>query len=388
MCITGLSEVFELSVQMGIRRYALTRTDWAMGYLDVRDVHTDRLAEALAWKPDGILMVARASQVEELLNLPEVFTVVIDRHHEPFPGVSCVEVDNRAIGRRAAAYFLKKRFEHLAVVTSPQNPSYSAQRAEGFTEALVSQGIQPHTFQIRQVSGRPWFQHPALGAWLEALPKPVGIYGVQDLVAQRIQEQCRTLNLHIPSEVSVLGTDNHPLLCEAFRPFLSSVPVPLEACGFRAAELLNELLDRRAAGERPGPVRERIEPGEVVERESTSLRAIPDPAVAKAAEYLHNEVLQGGTIAEAARIAGINRRSLERGFQRHLGMSPGEYMNEVKADHAKRLLAETDMRISEVAEACGMVQDHFATFFRKITGMTASAYRRRRTYLRSAYREG
>lgn len=115
----------------------------------------------------------------------------------------------------------------------------------------------------------------------------------------------------------------------------------------------------------------------VEERQSTSLRAIPDPAVARAAEYLHDHALTGGTIAEAARVAGINRRSMERGFQLHLGVSPGEYIKEVKTDHAKRLLIGTELRMAEVAEACGMVQDHFSTFFKTSIGMTPSGYRRK-----------
>jgi LacI family transcriptional regulator len=377
MCITGLSQYYELDVLMGIRRFALNRPDWEMGYVDADAAHGEPLREVLAWKPDGILIVTQSTRVPELLRLKDVPTVIIDRHHDHPPGVSRIEVDDEAVGRRAAEYFLKNRFSHLAVAVSPQNPLYSSLRADGFAKALAARRITPHTFQVQQISGRPWFHQPELNAWLESLPKPVGIYCVQDMVAQRILEQCRELGLHIPSEVSVLGTDNHRLLCEAFRPFLSSIPQPLEACGFRAAELLQELLEYRAAGKTAPVVCERIAPGDVVERQSTSLRAIADPAIAKAANYLHDHLLQGGSIDEAVRVAGINRRSLERGFQRHLGVTPGQYMNEVKIDHAKRLLTETELRMSEVAEACGMVQEHFATFFRKQTGQTPSAYRRK-----------
>jgi LacI family transcriptional regulator len=347
-----------------------------MGYLDGQEGRPHNLAEALSWKPDGFLIVTRPGSVKDFLAHPEIPCVIIDRHHESPPGSSRVEIDDRAIGRRAAEYFLKQRFTHLAVVISPDHPLHSVHRQQGFTEALAEQGLHPSVFQAKHFAGKPWFHNPEMNDWLEALPKPVGIYGVKDAIAQRVQEQCQELNLHIPSEVSVLGTGNHPLLCEMFRPFLSSVPVPLEAAGFRAAALLDELMDHKAAG-RPLPVIcDSIPPGLVVERQSTTLRAIPDPAIARAAEYLHDQALKGGTITEAARIAGINRRSLERKFKQHLGSTPGEYLNEVKTDHAKRLLTETELHMSEIAEACGMVQDHFSTFFKKSTGITPSAYRR------------
>jgi transcriptional regulator GlxA family with amidase domain len=75
-------------------------------------------------------------------------------------------------------------------------------------------------------------------------------------------------------------------------------------------------------------------------------------------------------------VAGINRRALERGFRRFLGVSPGQYMTEVKLDHARKLLSQTDLRMWEIAEACQMTQDHFSYLFRTTTGQTPSAYRR------------
>jgi transcriptional regulator GlxA family with amidase domain len=53
-------------------------------------------------------------------------------------------------------------------------------------------------------------------------------------------------------------------------------------------------------------------------------------------------------------------------------------MNEVKLDHAKRLLRESELRMWEIAEACLMTQEHFATFFRKNANISPSAYRRKR----------
>ncbi|MGA0332983.1 MAG: helix-turn-helix domain-containing protein [Kiritimatiellia bacterium] len=214
--------------------------------------------------------------------------------------------------------------------------------------------------------------------WLRELPKPVAVYCVQDLVALRIMEQCRSLEIRVPTEVSLLGTDNHRVLCRSLRPFLSSIPQLLENAGFEAAELLAEQLNLRAAGVKPDPVSKVIEPGEVVVRQSSSLKAIPDPAIAKAVNFIHDHALSGASIAEAAREGGLNRRAMERGFQRHLGVTPGQYIHEVKLDHAKRLLRETDLRMWEIADSCLMTQEYFANFFRRSVGMSPSAYRRKR----------
>jgi LacI family transcriptional regulator len=376
ICTPGLSGFSESQVQMGINRFAITRQDWQLGYLDIRSADDAEIDEALGWRPHGILAVSRPEQIPEIFGCREAVVVHVDLHMSRPEGVSRVEMNNRLVGRRAAEYFLRNRFEQFGFVTSPKHPQFSREREQGFTEALEEKGLTPQRFQLHHSSGKPWYSSPELNEWLKKLPKPVAIYCVQDLVAQRVMEQCRPLGIRVPAEVSLLGTDNHRVLCKSFRPYLSSIPQSLELMGFRAAELLAEQIEMRSTGGVPEPVCRVVDPGEVVERQSTSLRAIPDPAIAAAANYLHDHALKDGTIAQAAREGGLNRRAMERGFKKHLGVTPGQYMNEVRLDHAKRLLRETDLRMAEIAEACRMTQEYFAAFFRKTTGQPPSDYRR------------
>lgn len=376
VCSTALSAYLEDTVQMGIRRFALGRPDWQLGHLHAEETDDNHVRDVLRWNPDGILIVARPSQVPKLMVPKECPAMVVDLYHEHVPKISRVEVDDTAIGRRAAEFFLRNRFEHFGLIVWPGNPPFSRLRSEGFAHRLKSAGKTCVTFETSYTCMQPWHRNPDLETWLQELPKPVALYCVNDLTAMRIQEHCARLKIRIPSEASVLGTDNNLFLCESVRPLISSIPQPLELTGFRAAELLAEQIQVRDDGGNPYVIHEEIQPGEVVERQSTSLRALPDPAVARAANYLHDHVLRGGTIARAAREAGLNRRALERGFKRHLGITPGEYVREVKIEHAKRLLSSTDLRMSDIAGACLMSQEHFSTFFKSSTGQSPSQYRR------------
>lgn len=63
-------------------------------------------------------------------------------------------------------------------------------------------------------------------------------------------------------------------------------------------------------------------------------------------------------------------------FQRTYGVSPSEYLTEIRLRHAKRLMRENpNMLIREVAELVGFKnQHHFSRIFKKAEGMSPSSY--------------
>jgi LacI family transcriptional regulator len=338
------------------------------------------VSEALKWKPHGIFVVQRPEKVPDLMKIRGVPLVLVDQFHDHPRGISRIEIDNEGVGRNAARYFLQNYFEHFAVVLWPGNPGFSAYRERGFTKELHRNKFDVSSFEVEHFSEQPWHENPQLDRWLQQLPKPVAVYCVQDMIAQRILERCRGLGIRVPTEVSVLGTDNSPLICESNRPFISSMPQPLEQAGFEAAAMLEKKMKLKAAG-KPFPVTHKLIPvGDAVERQSSSLRAIPDPNIAQAADLLRNLIIQGGTISDAAREVGITRRTLERGFMKYMGVTPGVYVRGLKIAHAKKLLVETDLRMWEIAKACRMTQEHFTMFFREEAGVTPSTYRRTRKH--------
>ena len=59
------------------------------------------------------------------------------------------------------------------------------------------------------------------------------------------------------------------------------------------------------------------------------------------------------TIAELAQRVAVTRRQLERLFSTHLGMPPTRFYLGLRLDHARELLQQTGMAVTEVAVACG-----------------------------------
>lgn len=75
---------------------------------------------------------------------------------------------------------------------------------------------------------------------------------------------------------------------------------------------------------------------------------------------------------------GLSRRQLERLFQRHLGISPGQKIREVRLAHANSLLAETNLPMNEIAVACGFPSlDAFRKTYKKAFDLVPSSRKKR-----------
>lgn len=81
-------------------------------------------------------------------------------------------------------------------------------------------------------------------------------------------------------------------------------------------------------------------------------------------------------ITAIAREIGCSTRQLERLFTEAFGMSPKRYYDGVRLRHARKLLVETDVPLSDVAVQCGYPsQAQFATRFRTAFGKPPLRYR-------------
>ncbi|WP_186115037.1 helix-turn-helix domain-containing protein [Burkholderia gladioli] len=81
-------------------------------------------------------------------------------------------------------------------------------------------------------------------------------------------------------------------------------------------------------------------------------------------------------LAALARAAGLSERSLTRQFTRHLGESVGRYITRVRIGHACRLLTDTRMPVSVIAERSGFPNAaNFNRQFKAARALTPLAYR-------------
>ena len=75
---------------------------------------------------------------------------------------------------------------------------------------------------------------------------------------------------------------------------------------------------------------------------------------------------------------GYTRSYLCTRFHQETGMSLKQYIQREKAMEARRLLRFTDQELGQIAALLDFSsQSHFQTVFKKVTGETPMAYRRR-----------
>lgn len=81
---------------------------------------------------------------------------------------------------------------------------------------------------------------------------------------------------------------------------------------------------------------------------------------------------------DVAAALGVPLETLRKVFRREVGVPLADYVTQRRVERAKRRLAETDLRASEVGRAVGWHrEDTAAHVFRRETGETMQAYRRR-----------
>ncbi|MEJ8545060.1 bifunctional transcriptional activator/DNA repair enzyme AdaA [Brevibacillus borstelensis] len=107
---------------------------------------------------------------------------------------------------------------------------------------------------------------------------------------------------------------------------------------------------------------------------------LPDSEwVAQITNVIDNHFSEQMTLETLAEMCHGSPYHLHRTFKRIKGITPGDYVQQLRMDKAKKLLAETDKTVTDIAFAVGMSStSYFVTLFRKATGQTPTEYRQRR----------
>lgn len=95
-----------------------------------------------------------------------------------------------------------------------------------------------------------------------------------------------------------------------------------------------------------------------------------------AINYIQSNLSNPVTVAELTEILGISQPYLFRIFKERLSMSPKQYISRSKLSHAKKLLTETDMTVTQIGISVGFSDVlSFSKFFSAKTGLSPQHYR-------------
>jgi AraC family transcriptional regulator len=104
--------------------------------------------------------------------------------------------------------------------------------------------------------------------------------------------------------------------------------------------------------------------------------ALPAYKLRRVIEYINENLTKDLTLAEIARVAGMNPHYFSRAFRQSTSIPPHRYVINCRVEEAKRLLADDELPLVEVGLSVGFQnQSHFTTIFHKLTGVTPKTYR-------------
>ena len=96
----------------------------------------------------------------------------------------------------------------------------------------------------------------------------------------------------------------------------------------------------------------------------------------KVVELVHAEIEGDLSLEDLADAAGLSIAHFSETFRESTGQSPHQFVLHCKVDRAKEMLRADEMRVLDVAVACGFkTQQHFARVFRQLCGASPTEYR-------------
>jgi len=100
--------------------------------------------------------------------------------------------------------------------------------------------------------------------------------------------------------------------------------------------------------------------------------------IKQAIGFIHAESHRDLSLDEIARQVGLSKFYFAREFRNVTGYTVVSYINIIRCERAKRMLAENRLAVGEVGRACGFTnQSYFTRTFFSITGEKPSEYRKK-----------
>lgn len=370
------NKVYDREIIAGIGHYLhSTRVAWD---LFLEEDFRCRLAGIERFEGDGIIADFDDPAVADALaGCPLPVVAVGSSFDDPaqYPAaLPYIATDNRKLVSLAWTHLIGAGLPHLAMYSLPVAPEnrWAQERERAFTALAQAEGVQAPVYRGLATSAPSWNQAiEQLSAWLNALPKPVGVIAVTDARARHLLQACLMHGIAVPEQVAIIGIDNDPLTRTLTRIPLSSVIQGTEEMGKTAAHLLHQML----GGARFPGRRILVPPVGINVLESTRHEPLSSPHVMRARHFIRQYACQGIKTEQVADYVGISRSSLEEYFRREPHCTVHQEILRHKLDAAKAMLASRDASSAEVAIRCGFTSlQYMYAVFRRELGCTPREY--------------
>ena len=108
--------------------------------------------------------------------------------------------------------------------------------------------------------------------------------------------------------------------------------------------------------------------------------SLPAGRMQRVVEYMRTHLEEDIGLNELAALAGLGKSQFAKAFREATGSSPHRFLISLRIEKARDLLERSGKPVIEIAMTCGFSHPaHFATAFRKLSGLSPRAWRLART---------
>lgn len=364
------SRAFGRQLIIGIARYSRLNGPWSF-YKEPIDLKSS-IPHLTTWKPDGIIM--RDSLItEELLKL-EVPTILAI-HSSSYPkDLPVIKTDSFSIAKMASDHLIGKGLKNFAFCGF-DDYDWSKERGLYFSHFNSEAGYKTHIYiHPKRIKKNDWEnEQQHVSRWIKALPKPVGIFACNDDRGQHILEVCKMINLKVPEDVTVIGVDNDPMVCDISDPPLTSIALNVESAGYEAAKFMDVMITtKKISGKQI-----MVSPTHIVERQSSDILAVNDSEVAQAIYFIKKNANNKILVKDVVKTTHLSRRTLERRFKQTIRRSIYSEIKRVRIELISKMLIETDLPISHISSFFNFTDvEHISRYFKMEKGVGLREFRK------------
>lgn len=315
------------------------------------------------------------------LGKPVVLTTARDRRQVSSDSLRYVLINNTDIGRCAAGHLMSLgRFASFGFVPCAYEARWSYERGAAFAAALRAGGFSCSVYDGRGDIRTRTHDQARLAAWLSSLPQPCAILAANDNYALQTMLAADVAKLKIPSQLSIIGVDNHELIASNFTPSLSTIEPDFAANGFNAARELDRMIHQgRPPYPRPKSVpRACATQPRLVTRESTDFLSPSSRLVENVSASVNRLALTGATPDALAASLGVSRSLLALRLRQAGKPTVATLLRNRRLEEVRHLLATTRLPIDTIAERCAFPNaNYLRNLFRATYGLSMREWRQR-----------
>ncbi|MAP18374.1 MAG: GntR family transcriptional regulator [Aurantimonas sp.] len=154
-------------------------------------------------------------------------------------GDAAVGFDNFRAGQMVAEYLVGLGHARVAMIAGvTKGNDRATQRRDGFLHGLEGAGICQSDVLVLEAPYRIESGYHAMQSAMQTHPRPTAVFCGSDIIAAGASNYCRTNEIPIPAEVSIVGFDDLEI-AELVSPPLTTVNVPAKQMGIMAGKALS-----------------------------------------------------------------------------------------------------------------------------------------------------